>query len=76
MNQVAAIERLRRVGKALAAGQPPEPDDAAVLADAIGQYMSAAAPSLDAALSLVPAPGQRDPRTLLALTARDNLLRV
>jgi len=74
---LAAIERLQRIGAALAADEVPDREDARWLAGCVSRYVSEAAAGvdLDAALGLTPAPGAVAWWRARQHAGRDGLLR-
>lgn len=74
---LAAARRLRRLQAALATGEPLPPEDAAIIAGALGRYLEAAPAGLDldAALGIATAPGGEAWWRTERRAARDELLR-
>jgi hypothetical protein len=72
MSAVAPLKRLVRIADALESGTPVAADDARRLVESIRRYQSGSA--IDDALGLRLHPGERDPRSRLALERRDALL--
>lgn len=74
-NHTDALARLQRIASACRKGRLIEPADGIALALAIDAVACGAARSLDAALDLLPRPGQRCASATLARQHRDELIR-
>ena len=74
---LAAVQKLRRVKRALSTGELPDVDDVEWLVDGFGRYLADAASGLplDLALGLSPPPGHATWWQAESLEARDDAIR-